>query len=224
MKKNVLFILVLLLLFSPVYCWEMNQKGGGKKVFEVISSISGKEVNCLGARYVFRSSVRTELGWGINYYKVDDPEQYLQGTYVTFGPFWRHTARNRKGFGFQFTLNLLGSIYSDVTSTPDQTDQTRFRAEINPELLLYQRVNIGKKICIFPAAGICTALSFFKKKEAEGNYSRGIIETRAVFKLPILFPVSKKSHIIIEPAYKYHLHSSMFEKMETFTIKVGISW
>ena len=116
------------------------------------------------------------------------------------------------------------AIYSDITSTPGQTDQSSFSAEITPELLFFQQINLGKKVTVFPAAGVCAAISFYDKNAEEGGYSRGIIESRAVFKLPILFPLSKKNHLIVEPSYKHHLYSSKFEKMETFTVKVGISW
>lgn len=231
MNTKCLLVLLILFLASPLYCWEINQKGEGNTHFEVITSIFGKDIYHLGARFTYRASTRTEVGWGMNFYKLNDAEQYLKGNYLSFGPIWRYTTRFLKKFGFQFSLNLWVSLFSNVTSTQGENDNTNFRVEINPELLFYQRIKFGKKLSIFPAAGVCTVLSYYEikeeKKEGEEEavgYTRGIIESRAVFKLPILFPVSKKSSIIIEPAYKLRLYSSKFEKMETFMIKVGISW
>lgn len=231
MKTKCLLILLILFLVSPFYCWEVNQKGKGKTNFEVITSIFGENVYHLGARFTYRASVKTEVGWGMNFYKLNDAEQYLKGKYLTFGPVWRYNTRFLKKFGLQFTLNLFGSIYSSITSTPAETDKTNFKVEINPELLFYKRIKFKKKLNIFPAAGVCTMISYYEmkeeKKEGEedvSGYTRGIVETRVVFKLPIIFPVSKKSFIIIQPAYKLHLFSSKLEKMETFTIKIGIHW
>jgi len=231
MKTKWLLILFIFLLVSPFYCIETGQQAAGKTYFEIISGFSGENVFLMAARYTYRASAKTEIGWGMNYYKLEDAEQSLQGSYYTLGPVFKHNVRITKGFGLLFSFDLFGAIHTNFTSTPEATDKSSFVAEMKPELLFYQQIKLGKHLSLIPAAGVCAVLSYYKiekakkegEEEAEG-YERGIIETSAVVRLPIIFRSSGKKYIVIEPAYKHHLYSSKFEKMETFTVKIGFSW
>lgn len=231
MKTKCLLIFFIFLLVSPIYCLETGQHALGKTYFEIISGFTGDTVFHMAARYTYRASAKTEIGWGMNYYKLEDAEQSLQGKYLALGPVFRHNARITKGFGLLFSLDLFGAVYTELTSTPAAADRSTFIAEIKPELLFYQQIQLSKNLSIFPAAGVCSAVSYYKveeeKKEGEeqaGGYTRGIIETRVVVKLPVIFRSAGKKYILIEPAYHHHVYSSKFEKMETFTVKIGFSW
>lgn len=231
MKTKWLLILFIFLSVSPFYGLETGQQALGKTYFEIISGFTGDTVFHMAARYTYRASAKTEIGWGLNYYKLEDTEQSLQGKYLALGPVFRHNVRIIKGFGLLFSLDLFGAVYTELTSTPEATDKSVFTAEIKPELLFYQRIKLSKNVSLFPAAGVCAVLSYYKvekekkegQEEAEG-YERGIIEARVVVKLPMIFRSSGKKYILIEPAYKHHVYSSKFEKMETFTVKIGFSW
>jgi hypothetical protein len=231
MKTKCLLILSIFLLVSPCFSLEIDQQEVGKTNFEVSAGFSGSSVYYMATRYTYRASAKTEIGWGLNYYKLDDTEQSLHGNYLTFGPVFKHNSRLVKGFGLLFSLDLLASIYSNFTSTPAETDKSAFRVEITPELLFYQQIKFGKNLSMFPAAGVCTTISYYefeeKKKEGQegaSGYTRGIIETRVVVRVPLLIHVSKHKYIVVEPAYKHHIYSSKFEKMETFTVKMRFSW
>jgi hypothetical protein len=220
-RKEIFFMLFIFLGFHLQHAWIAEESSVEGSTVGIYSSFMDDQVFHLGIFYTYQISTVTEAGWGFNYYNYSSESQPLKGKTVTLGPMWGHTIRlGHAGLGFRFSMNFWISVYSSLTTTEAGDDNTKFTAELDPQLLMFQSFRLGKNIRLFPAVGVAATLTYMQRSEAEAM-NKGLVETRLIITLPIKINTGKKSFILVEPVSRIFLYSNRNRKVENTGIKIS---
>lgn len=217
--KTTFFIFFLLMTSLFQYGWIYEKHETEKSKIGFFSSFLDDYVLHAGIFYFYQVNEKTELGWGVHYYDFNNPEEFLEGSNITLGPMWAHTIAFKKGrAGLRFTMNLWLSLYSSLTSTETKEDKTKFRAEIDPHLLLFKEIKLGKHIRLYPAVGIAAYLTYMQRTEYE-EMDKGMVQSHLVLTLPLKIQTGKTGFLMIEPISRILLYSNRNQLVERYSLK-----
>ncbi len=217
--KTTFFIFFLLTASLFQYGWIYEKHETEKSKIGFFSSFLDDHVLHAGIFYFYQINEKTELGWGVHYYDFSNPEEFLEGSNLTIGPMWAHTIAFKKGrAGLRFTMNLWLSLYSSLTSTETEEDKTKFMAEIDPHLLLFKEIKLGKHIRLYPAIGIAAYLTYMQRTEYE-EMDKGIVQSHLVLTLPIKIQTGKTGSLMIELISRILFYNNRNDTIEKYSLK-----
>lgn len=206
------------------YGWIYEKHETEKSKIGFFSSFLDDHVLHAGIFYFYQVNEKTELGWGIHYYDFSNPEEFLEGSNLTLGPMWAHTIAFKKGrAGLRFTMNLWFSLYSSLTSTETEEDKTKFRAEIDPHLLLFKEIKLGKHIRLYPAVGIAAYLTYMQRTEYE-EMNKGLVQSHLVLALPLKIQTGKTGFLMIELISRILLYKNRNDTIEKYSLKFSYAF
>jgi hypothetical protein len=219
--KKTVFIILFLAMAMFQYGWIYGPDDAEKSKVTLFSSVFDDTVTSLGLSYTYFVNQKSELGWGIKYTRYDNQEKYLKGTNLALGPSWAHTiAFKQSGVGLRFALNLWISLYSDLKTTEEEEDITKFTARADPRMLLFAELKLSRKIKMYPALGVGATLTYMQRTEYE-EMEKGLVEARLIFSVPIKIETGKKNYVMIEPTWRIFLYSNRNDTAESLSIQLG---
>lgn len=218
--KKTFFILLLLLGTLFQYGWIYDEHDTEKSKLSLFSSFLDDHVMHMGICYFYQVNKKTELGWGLHYYKHDNPQEYLKGTSLTIGPMWGHTIAFKKArAGLRFAMNLWFSLYSSLSSTESEEDKTQFTAEMDPQLLLFKEIKMGQRVHLYPAVGIVAYLTYLQRSDYE-EMNKGLVESHLVLTMPLKIRIGKTGYLLIEPISRIFLYNNRNRIVEKYSLKL----
>jgi hypothetical protein len=219
--KKTVFIIFFLATALFQYGWIYDQDDAEKTKITLFSSLIDNTVSHFGLFYTYLVNKKSEIGWGINFNSYDNQEKYLKGNNLTLGPMWGHTiVFNKSKIGIRIIFNLWISLYSNLTSTEDEEDKTKFTAGADPQALFFTEIKLGKHVKIYPAIGVGASLTYMQRTEFD-EMQKGLFESRLILSLPIKIETKKNNYIMLEPTSRIFLYSNQNDTIEKFSIQLS---